>query len=105
MLCYCRTGKDDVDCPDVDCPAVVAMVVAAVTAVAVLLRPRQVGDAAVVGEAEPYEGQVQPGEGRVVPRGLRVARPQVVVVHVEVGCVRRGAHLREEGFLGFATCD
>ena len=86
-MCYCGIGQD------VDCP-----VAPLVIAVAVLLPPGQVGDAAVVGEAEADEGQVQPGEGRVVPRRLRVARPQVVVVHVKVGRVRRGAHLVEVRF-------
>ena len=46
LLCYCGIGKD------VDCP-----VAPLVIAVAVLLPPGQVGDAAVVGEAEPGRGR------------------------------------------------
>ena len=78
---------------DVDCPVAPLVIAVAVP----LLPPGEVGDAAVVGEAEADEGQVQPGEGGVVPRRLRVARPQVVVVHVKVGRVRRGAHLVDQG--------
>ena len=99
-MCYSR-ARLGVDCP---VAPLVDVAVAAAVGITVLLPPRQVRDAAVVGEAEPDEGQVQPGEGRVVPRGLRVARPQVVVVHVKVGRVRRGAHLMGFRILGLTIC-